>query len=199
MSDYTNSGGSDLIARIERLERENRRFKSVGLLAGVLVASLVIMAPTGVRRATQSQPGVPLVQDEVRARRIVVVDDTGKVRATLETQNLGWPYLSRAGLTVYSADNTRRAVISSDSLLNQVLVENNTAGSGTRYARMQVGTEGVGLELSEFFLRNSGHNLFGVHWGSEKQETPALEISRSNPAASVRIAPGTPPIIPKER
>jgi hypothetical protein len=127
------------------------------------------------------------------------VDDSGKVRATLDTQNLGWPHLSRAGLTVYSADNLRRAVVSSDNLMNQVAVENNTVGTGTRYARMQVGTEGVGLELSEFFLSSSSHNLFGVHWGRETKNTPTLEISKSDPHASVRITPGNPPAVQKAR
>jgi hypothetical protein len=193
MEDTPSVVSGDLTARIERLERENRRFKAAALLGVVGIAALTVMAPTAVRQA--APPPAPAVTEEVRARRFVLVDETGKVRATLDTQNLGWPHLSRAGLTVYSADNTRRAVVSSDNLMNQIAVENNTVGSGTRYARMQVGTEGVGLELSEFFLSTSRHNLFGVHWGSEKQGMPTLEISKSLPNAAVRITPGSPPAV----
>jgi hypothetical protein len=185
------SPGRDLAARIEKLERENRLFKSAASLLCAGFGSLLIMAPTGNR---QLQPS-PAAAEEIRAKRFVMVDDAGKVRATLDTQNMGWPHLSRAGLTIYSSDNTRKAVMSSDNLMNQVSVENNTVGTGSRYARMQVGTDGVGLELSEFFLSSSRHNLFGVHWASEKQGTPTLEISKSAPHASVHITPGSPPVI----
>jgi hypothetical protein len=186
----------DLAARVEKLERENRLFKSGASLLGVGFAALLIMAPTAYR---QVQPTSMPAADEIRAKRFVMVDDTGKVRATLETQNMGWPHLSRAGLTIYSSDTTRKAAISSDSLMNQVSVENNTVGTGTRSARMQVGTDGVGLELSEFFLNSSRHNMFGVHWASEKQGTPTLEISKSAPHASVHITPGSPPAIQRTR
>jgi hypothetical protein len=188
------SGGPDrdLAARVEKLERENRLFKSAACLLGAAFGALLIMAPTANRKV---QPSPGSAAEELRAKRFVMVDDTGKIRATLDTQNMGWPHLSRAGLTVYSADNTRKAVISSDNLMNQVSVENNTVGAGSRYARMQVGTDGVGLELSEFFLSSSRHNLFGVHWASEKQAAPTLEISKSAPHSSVHITPGNPPAI----
>lgn len=193
MEHTRNAGPDDLLSRVEKLERENRRFKSVAMLSVSTLAALAVMAPTGVRQPAPNAG--PPASDEIRAKRFVVVDDTGKIRATLDTQNLGWPHLSRAGLTVYSADNQRKASISSDNLMNQVSVENNEVGTGSRYARMQVGTEGVGLELSEFFLSTSNHNLFGVHWGSAKQEAPELEISRAKPSASLRLTPGVPPAI----
>ncbi len=192
----TGSPDRDLAARVEKLERENRLCKSAASLLCAGFGALLVMAPTGNRRY---QPSPIAAAEEIRAKRFVMVDDTGKVRATLDTQNLGWPHLSRAGLTVYSSDTTRKAVISSDSLMNQVTVENNTVGSGSRYARMQVGTDGVGLELSEFFLSSSSHNLFGVHWASAKQGTPTLEISKSAPHASVHITPGSPPAIGRTR
>jgi hypothetical protein len=179
---------NDLTARIERLERENRRFKAIALLSFVAVASLAVMAPS--RGGQADKP----VVDEIRAKKIVVVDTKGNVRATLDTKEMGWPYLSRASLTILSADNNRKAVLSSDNLLNQVSLENNQTGAGAKVARMQVGTEGVGLEMSEFFLPTSSYNLFGVHWASDKPGAPpALELTKSRPNASVRITPTDPP------
>jgi hypothetical protein len=177
-----------LRARIEKLERDNRRLRSIALLPLAAVAAMGVMA------SSEQETTSPEVPNEVRARKFVLVDSTGDIRATLDTRNMGWPHLSRASLTLYSRDKSRKSVVSSDDLLNQVLLENNQPGTGTRSAQMQVGTEGIGLELSEYVLSTANHNMFTVGWGaSEAQTIPKLEIFKSKPKASVQLVPSDPP------
>ena len=183
-----------MVARVEKLERDNRRTKSIGLLALATLVGLVIMAPSSGQQATNPVP------NEITAKKFVLLDNRGEVRATLETRDTGWPYGNRASLTLYSRDKMRKTVILSDDTLNRLSLENNQPGTGAKIAQMQVGTEGVGLEMSEYFLSTSSHNMFSVHWASETQATPTLEILKSKPNSSVRLTPSssTPlPVSPK--
>jgi hypothetical protein len=63
----------DLEARVKRLERENRRMRRGAILALVLAGGVVLMG----------QAQGPRVSDEVRTRRLSVVDETGQVRASI--------------------------------------------------------------------------------------------------------------------
>jgi hypothetical protein len=57
----------ELLARINRLEKQNRWTRSIGLLAVVLLTGAFFM-------------GAAAVQDEVRAKRFVLADENGKLR-----------------------------------------------------------------------------------------------------------------------
>lgn len=188
---------ADLAVRIARLERDNRRLRSLALLSLTALAGLGVMAPSAQEKKSGTATATAAAADvlnEVTAKRFVLVDANGDTRATLETRNMGWPYLSRASLTLYSKDKSRKAVIACDDFLNQVAVENYQSGVGTKSAQMQVGTEGVGLELSEYTLSNASHNMFAVSWGADESlATPKLEILKSKPGASVQIVPTNPP------
>lgn len=71
-----------LVARLERVERENRRWKAIGLGVMTLMGLALLMGA--------ARPGV---QDEVRARRFTLVDDEGKVQGFLGFSAVGSPTL----------------------------------------------------------------------------------------------------------
>jgi hypothetical protein len=64
--------------RVDRLERENRRIKRLGLTALVVACLLIALG--------QARPQQPEV---VRATKFVLVDEGGKQRATLGVENGG--------------------------------------------------------------------------------------------------------------
>jgi hypothetical protein len=78
----------DLAARLERLERSNRRLK----LALPLAVAAVALAALSLRRANPV-PQVVAVPDAIEARRFVLVDSRGVQRAVLETAESGGPQL----------------------------------------------------------------------------------------------------------
>jgi hypothetical protein len=77
-----------LVARVERLERENRRLKRIALAAGVLAAAGLLLAPG----APKKEPSKVL-----KAREVQVVDDQGVARITMKVEASGDPVLSIAG------------------------------------------------------------------------------------------------------
>ena len=68
----------ELESRVDRLERENRRLKRLGVTA-LVVAGLIV----GLGQARPRQP------EEVRATKFVLVDEGGQQRATLGIENGG--------------------------------------------------------------------------------------------------------------
>ena len=66
----------DVTQRLDRLERENRRWRLLGISAVTVLGLVVVMG------ATESK-GVK-GEEEIRARRIVVVDRDGKQRVVLD-------------------------------------------------------------------------------------------------------------------
>lgn len=72
----------DLTTRIERLERENRRLKGTGLVTLALMAAVILMG-----QAKSSAPS-----EEVRTRKLLVLDTAGKTRASLAVDR--WPKLT---------------------------------------------------------------------------------------------------------
>jgi hypothetical protein len=88
-----------LEGRIARLERTNRRMRTIGLLAGIGLAGAAALGASG-----RTEP-----VDELRAKRVVVVDDRNSPRATLGLTNHGV-----AGLRLY--DDRQRELISLEVL-----------------------------------------------------------------------------------
>jgi len=76
MDEQANGG---LTARLERLERENRRLKVGGVAVVSVVGALFLMG----------QAVVPNISDEVRTRTLVIVDDEGRKRAVLSSDKDG--------------------------------------------------------------------------------------------------------------
>ncbi len=66
-----------LIERLDRLEREARRWRLAAVVVGVVLGLVVLVGAT---------PPAP-VADEIRARRFVVVDEAGKTRALLGVED----------------------------------------------------------------------------------------------------------------
>ena len=78
-----------LVARVERLERENRRLKKIGLAAAILAAAGLLLAPSAPKKES-----IPKV---LKAREVQVVDDRGVARITMKIEANGDPALSIAG------------------------------------------------------------------------------------------------------
>ncbi|SRR6266446_3973790 len=66
---------STLIERIERLERQNRTLKTIGVPSALLMATVLVMGQASPNRAVRA--------DTVTAREFVLTDSAGKVRADL--------------------------------------------------------------------------------------------------------------------
>ncbi len=90
-------------ARLRRLENHFRWIEGIALVACVLVAAIAVTAqvrgipgdvlPSGRLIIGGQARGVANVQDEVRARHFVLVDDKGKERASLVSDNTGAVFL----------------------------------------------------------------------------------------------------------
>lgn len=105
---------NELSSRVERLERENRRTKGVGLaLVGAALAAPLIGA------ATPNE-----VPEVISARRFQVVDETGRVRAGVNFKGFGLEdendqvraLMSLGGFHSLDEKGAAHAVIASDGL-----------------------------------------------------------------------------------
>lgn len=88
---------TDLVERLERLERAHRRLKGFAITTLVLATALVTIY------ATQPVPRT------ITAHEFNLVDDSGNVRVRTETREGG------PGLALYDAQGKLRAVMSLDS------------------------------------------------------------------------------------
>ena len=85
----------DVESRLAKLERENRVMKWAAIVIAGLVGSMALMG----------QAATPKVVDEIRTKRLVVVDAAGKARAGLGLVQ-GAPWLS-----LYDAGGKTRAAL----------------------------------------------------------------------------------------
>jgi len=128
----TDDGLDRLIERLDRLERaDRRRTLTSAAIVGLLVAGIGLAAAAP--RSSQPAPEAPPLGSavsEIRAKRLVLVDDAGKLRAVLGSATRGAVSLGlldnddkiRAVLIVdangiprldlFGADETRRMVLS---------------------------------------------------------------------------------------
>jgi hypothetical protein len=79
----------DVLERLERLEKQNRRLKSAAALFMIFTCSLVLMSAAGHKGRT------------VEARQVVLKDDEGNTRAILGMRSAG------PGLTLYDANGDK--------------------------------------------------------------------------------------------
>jgi hypothetical protein len=95
--------------RLQTLENRFRTMKLLAIIACIVVAALLLMgqAPSPFPRNTpafraydqlpeKTQARLTVEQDELRARQIILVDDKGKERASLVTDNAGSVFLMMA-------------------------------------------------------------------------------------------------------
>jgi hypothetical protein len=97
MNEHTND---NLAARVDKLERENRRLKGgVGVVIALLTLGLV-----GTWFLTRREPA-PAVPDEIQTRKLVVVDSNGKQRVSLGTFEHG------PGISLFDDNGRARLVM----------------------------------------------------------------------------------------
>ena len=92
--------------RLERLERELRRWKGLGSAAVVVLGLVILLGATGAK-----------VPDEIRAKRFVLVDEDGKQRAVLGSGEVPHEVLPSlpgkkpfaTGLTLFDTEKKLRA------------------------------------------------------------------------------------------
>ena len=78
----------EFVRCLERMERENRRWRVIGVLALAALCLVVLVGASGERNAQ--------ILDEIRARQILLVDSSGVVRGGLRTASDGSVALSLA-------------------------------------------------------------------------------------------------------
>jgi hypothetical protein len=79
----------DVLKRLERLEKQNRRLKMAAALFMIFMSSLILMSAAGHKGRT------------IEARQIVLKDDEGNTRAVLGMRSAG------PGLTLYGPDGDK--------------------------------------------------------------------------------------------
>ena len=163
-----------LSSRLDRLEREARRWR-----AGALGLGLALVASLGLSAKDPARPASPsVVQDEVRAKRLVLVDADGAEAGVLELdgkqnphlllrkeQRLGVLTLSGPGLLVrdgrrgaFVGVNTQGAStleLTGEDLTQGARVTVQEDGSTGFYALEKGGKQRVGIELL-----STGHAQF---------------------------------------
>lgn len=110
--DGMDSQPSDINARLEKLERENRRIKKIGIVAIVFVSILFVSGQAKTNKV-------------IEANEFRVVDASGKVLGTLG--------LSESGATLRLNDTTGKvsAVLGANSIGSTVALLNSNAGAST--------------------------------------------------------------------
>jgi len=94
-----------IVERLERIEKQNRRMKAVGLFLILTVMAIVVAA--AVDPNTPSSPATA-VQKEVRAERIVIVDESGRERVVIGCHGYR---LQSWGIVMGGADGKTRLVL----------------------------------------------------------------------------------------
>jgi hypothetical protein len=97
--------------RLDRLERENRRWKMIGVSAVTVLGLALLMGATSFGRSQVK------VADEIRARRFTLVDDKGKVRGILGFSAIGSPTLllfDNPILTLFDSERRPRVRLAGD-------------------------------------------------------------------------------------
>ena len=116
-----------LVARMERLERENRRLKRVALFAAVLLTAAVLLGPA----ASKSPPKV------LKAAELQVVDGKGVARITMRVATNGDP---RVTVTSVGGDAIELGLAESRPLLS-------LRGRNGEKAALEIGEDGAALAL----------------------------------------------------
>jgi hypothetical protein len=161
---------SELISRIENVERSNRRLKRLGISVMALVAGLVTIA------ATRPVPG------KITAHEFDVVNDSGMVTARL----------SKDSLDFYSEKNGRVSV--------ELLNASNSGGlifygeHDQKIGKYLFPVERVSLNYwGLFFDTEDGTDVItlgGIHGGGGSYDTPTLLLKGGSPSVGLSDSQG---------
>lgn len=109
---------TELMARLEKLERDNWRLKRLGVVGLVLATALGLIAAT--------RP----VPNNIKARQFDLVDESGQTRAVLKTS------LGQATLTFFDSVGRKR-----------VILGGGTGSAGNTYAYLELGEDAATEQL----------------------------------------------------
>ncbi len=160
-----------LVARVNRLERENRRLKRIVLSAGVLLAAGVLLGPAPPK-------GAPKI---LKAREFQVVDDDGATRVALRLEASGEPRMTFSG-----AGGSEVLLGLSEKRLVLTLKD-----AGQVRASLEAGPEGTQLRLESqdgkraAKLRAGGDLGLFVNQVGSGRHGASLAIGDSGPALSL--------------
>src|SRR5256712_7016511 len=134
-----------LAERLDRLERAHRRWKLASSATVLMLLSAIGLGAAAPRSPQPIPEAIPMgsVVDEVRAKRVVLMEDTGKVRAVLGAATRG-----AVSLELLDNDGKIRSVLIVDS-------------SGTPRLELFGADEARRVMLSVFPNR-SGLGIFGA-------------------------------------
>lgn len=199
---------AELVSRLERLERDNRRLRRFVFAAAVLVAALAAIY------ATQPVPQV------VRAHSFEVIDNSGKVRAKMAVQPNGESFIqvnneqehpraalvaSASGVTtigIFDAQGQAVASLGTDAVSGSGIISANDAGGHTRVALIAEDSHGGcdlwllganGNKRADLTVSSSGSPAiilsdthgFRMDLGSTSTVTPATGETQQTSAASI--------------
>jgi hypothetical protein len=199
-----NEEKNPILARIERLETENRRLKQGGLICVLAIASTALMGQTTQHKAPVKKPAAPVapaapvIPDKIEAQSFVLVDAAGKPRADLAMGGIGPSFrlLDQTGsamVTISLNDATPGGpvLLLSDPSHKGGIAMSVQGGAGpqlsltgedqTAMAHMSVTKDGTSLEL---FDQNENSTSIGnglrVSKSGKTQESSAASIALYN-------------------
>lgn len=179
---------SELLVRIENLERDNRRLKKLGVAALVLVGALGLIA------ATRPRP----VPDLIKAHKFEVVDGLGRGRIVLFASGSGANNIS--GLSLIGPDGQINAQLTSSANVSGLFLGRNLLDKsnptpivlGVEYgqpALEMLGAKGTSASIKAF---SSGPSLslrddqgYLTETGSASLVTPKTGETHHTSAASI--------------
>jgi hypothetical protein len=184
-----------LVARVERLEHENRRLKRIALAAAVLASAGLVLAPS----APKKEP--PKV---LKAREVQVVDDQGVARISMKIEANGDPALSITG----TQGSGVRLALAQDRPVLSLSDENRVR------ATLEIGKDEAALDLDDAEGRRTARleagNSAGLVVGDAKsagaeaslilgEKGPSLALSSPGDAGDASItlqaAPDSGPLV----
>jgi hypothetical protein len=163
-----------LTARLEKLEKQNRRTKQVGIVILILIGSVLLM-------------GQAATKTTLEANEFLLKDATGKVRGRLDISNAepqlvfthnekSGSILNGNGLTFINGDSI--AILRTEQGSNGPTSALRLIGPGESEGSFGVNANGIALELSD-------EQAFSTRIGNTSLSSPQTGESHNTSAASV--------------
>ena len=158
---------TELVARLEKLERDNRRLKRLGAAALVLVAALGLIA------AAQPIPNV------IKAHEFEVVDGAGRVRIRMAVN----PQQQGANVTLFDSAGTRREQLSVlDGKWDDISLFDAHGHAALDISHITAAYENSPIDQNEIYLarratKTGGFNMPGIEMGVSAAGEPTISLS----------------------